>query len=73
MHLVQELDGTNAARAAVGSEGEVSLTLMAASGFSEKGYYPAESLTIEGIEGIIALHALAEAMIDAYNEQQEAV
>lgn len=72
MHLVQDLDGINSARAAVGPDGEVSLSLMAASGFSEKGYFPAESISVNSIEGVIALHALCEAVIDAYNEQQEA-
>lgn len=73
MHLVQDLDGTNTARAVVGTGGEAKLILSAASGFSENGYYPAESLTVDGIEGIIALHALCEAVIDAHNEQMGAV
>ena len=67
MHTVSDLDGTNIARA-IHDDGDVSLTISSASGFGTNGYYPAESMTLTGIESITNLHAICAALIEAHAE-----
>lgn len=68
MNVLEDLDGTNAARGLVSAEG-VTLTIMAASGFGTQGtFFPAESLTMESITAVRSLHDLTARMIEAYEE-----
>lgn len=57
MHIVEDLDGTTIARAYAEDE-TVSLTLLAASGFSDGKYYPAESVTLTGRTAVERLYAI---------------
>lgn len=71
MHSIEDLDGVTVARATV-QDGQCSLTLVAASGFTEGGaYFPAESLSINSAGGVAILRDLCQAMLDAYQNQGE--
>ena len=67
MHVVEDLNGTTIARA-VATTDSCRLVLQAASGFTETGYYPAESITIDDIAGVGALRDLCDRLIEAYAE-----
>lgn len=68
MHIVEDLDGTTCARGVVSAD-SCRLVLQAASGFTAAGaYYPAESIAIEAIAGIVALRDFCDRMIEAHNE-----
>ena len=69
MHTLQDLDGTNIVRGQVDADGTPTLTIMAPSGFSEQGYYPAESVTITSRIAVASLHELLSAMLMAINER----
>jgi len=73
MHTVQDIDGTNSARAVAG-EGLIKLTILAASGFTNgdaPAYFPAESISLDSLEGIAALHQLCGELLDAYAEANQ--
>lgn len=70
MHIVQDIDGTNIARAFANAD-TCELTIIAASGFTQTAnpiYFPAESLSITKLEGIAALRDLCERLIEAHME-----
>lgn len=71
MHIVQDIDGVTMARAQAGPD-LLKLQLSAPSGFTEDGgFFPAESLSIEGREGIAALYELLEGMLAAFDEEND--
>lgn len=71
MHTVQDLDGVNMIRAYADTD-TISLTLCAPAGFTEAQIpYPAESFTLDTIDGIRELAALCTALIAAYEEVNE--
>jgi len=68
MHVLEDLDGTNCARGIANADG-ITLTLLAASGFGTQGtFFPAESLTIETVAAVKALHELCGRLIEAHEE-----
>jgi len=67
MHTVEDLDGVTVARGQADPD-TCTLTLLAASGFSEQTYYPAESLTIGTLAGVVALRDLCERLVEAHQE-----
>ena len=71
MHVVEDLDGVTIARGQATAD-ICSLTLQAASGFSEGTYFPAESLGITTLAGIAALRDLCERLIEAHMEAAQA-
>jgi len=73
MHEVVDLDGVTVARAQAQDGDTPVLTLMQASGFLGDRYYPAESLTIDGISALMTLHEIVGHLIQAHLEQQPVV
>lgn len=65
MHVVQDIDGIAVARG-VANEDSIGITLVAASGFASTGFYPAESIKIEGLTAIANLRQLCEELIEAH-------
>lgn len=57
----------------IAGEDLIKLTIVAASGFSDPGstYFPAESITIDSLEGIAALHQLCGELLDSHAEQNQ--
>jgi hypothetical protein len=71
MHEVFDLDGITTVRAQCQNGDSPSLTLAQASGFLDGRYYPAESLTIDGIGAIAELHDVCARLIESYAEQTQ--
>lgn len=71
MHIVQDLDGLNIARARVAYENNgvtATMNLVAPAGFAEGKFYPAESFCLDTEEGIRALHTVLSAMVAELDE-----
>lgn len=67
MHVVQDLDGVTIARGQADGEG-VALTLFSPSGFTEGGsYFPAESITVNSVEGVRTLHNLLGNLLEEHD------
>jgi hypothetical protein len=71
MHAVEDLDGTNIARARADAD-TCQITILAASGFSGDKYYPAESITVSGVQAIADLHNLCGRLLEANAEAAQA-
>lgn len=71
MHVIEDLDGVTVARGQATAD-LCHITLMAASGFSEGTYFPAESLAITSLAGVAALRDLCERLIEAHMEAAQA-
>lgn len=70
MHIVQDIDGVTMARG-VASADTIRLSLVAPSGFAEGGnggFFPAESLTFDSINGIRSLGNLCLELVAAHEE-----
>jgi hypothetical protein len=67
MHVVQDIDGVIVARGQATPDG-VTLQLCAPSGFTEPGksFYPAESLTVNTLDGVKNLRALCDDLLAAH-------
>lgn len=65
MHAVEDLDGINVIRLFTDGKA-ITLTITAPSGFTENHYYPAESFTLSGLEGIAKLHQLLGDLLDEH-------
>ena len=65
MHEVRDLDGVNLIRV-LADKDEISITIMAPSGFASTGFYPAESIRISSITGVAELRAACEAALEAH-------
>lgn len=73
MHVVQDINGVVMARGQVTEDG-ITLQLAAPSGFSDQGgFYPAESLTFDNVEGVETLRLLCEELVEAYKELTQEV
>jgi hypothetical protein len=71
VHELRDLDGTATVRALVDSEGSPRLTLQSPHYIAEGCLIPAQSIHLEGIEAIAALHQVCEALIEAYAEASQ--
>ncbi len=67
MHVVEDLDGTNLARALVGPR-IIELTLQCPKYVADGVVHPAESFTIASREGIATLAAICEQMLVEYHQ-----
>lgn len=67
MHIVQDLDGANILRgvAEAGKPESCYITILCASGFTTPGgqYFPAESITVSGLDGLIELRTALDDLI----------
>ena len=71
MSDLRDLDGVVFARGNASKDG-VAVALMSASGFVEGHYYPAESLTIDTVEGCQALHAMLGELLEQHEQLRDA-
>lgn len=65
MHIVEDIDGVTVCRA-LATPDSCELTLLAASGFNETGFFPAESLRISSLSGVAAIRDICERLIEAH-------
>ena len=71
MHTVEDIDGTNIARGLADAD-TCQITLLAAGGFSNGNYYPAESITVSGVQAIADLHNMLGRLLEANAEAAQA-